>query len=80
MARKDSINRNAEGYPDHTAGMACERVYREQILRHREEMVLHRDIMKNLVGYVRRFMELMGYELVGITYRDLLTGQEWKKK
>lgn len=55
-------------------------MYREQVIRQREETVLHKEIMKNIVGFVRRYMELMGYELVWITYRDPETGQEWKKK
>lgn len=77
---KRGADRNAEGYADHTAGRACRNVYREQVIRQREETVLHKEIMKNIVGFVRRYMELMGYELVWITYRDPETGQEWKKK
>lgn len=73
-------DRNAEGYADHTAGRACRNVHREQVLQQRKETLLHKEIMKNLAGFVRRYMELMGYELVWITYRDPETGQEWKKK
>lgn len=77
---KRGADRNVEGYTDHTAGRACRNVYREQVIRQREEAVLHKEIMKNIVSFVRRYMELMGYELVWITYRDPETGQEWKKK
>lgn len=77
---KKKLCRNAEGYADYTAGKACVNARREQIMRERERAELHKEIMKNLVGYVRRFMELFGYELVWITYRDPETGQEWKKK
>ena len=77
---KKTLSRNAEGYADHTAGQACVNAHREQILRERERAALHKETMKNLVRYVRRFMELFGYELVWITYRDPETGQEWKKK
>lgn len=73
-------DRNAEGYADYTAGRACRNVYHEQLLQQRQETVLHKEIMKNLAKFVRRYMELMGYELVWITYRDPATGQEWKKK
>lgn len=72
-------DRNSEGYADHTAGRACRNVYREQLFQQRQETVLHKEIMKNLARFVRRYMELMGYELVWITYRDPETGQEWKK-
>ncbi len=77
---KDTISRNAEGYVDNTAGTACRNAAREKAVIQRKEAALHKEIMKNLVAYVRRFMELMGYELVWITYRDTKTGQEWKKK
>lgn len=77
---KEAADRNAEGYADPTAGRACRNVYREQMLRQKETEELHKEIMKNLAGFVRRHMELMGYELVWITYRDPETGQEWKKK
>lgn len=77
---KKALSCNAEGYADHTAGRACTNVHREQMIRERERSALHKETMKNLVSYVRRFMELFGYELVWITYRDPETGQEWKKK
>ena len=77
---RKTVNRNAEGYADHTAGAACRNADRERLARQREQTALHKEIMKNLVGYVRRFMELFGYELVWITYRDPETGQEWKKR
>lgn len=77
---KKTLGRNAEGYADHTAGRACANAHREQMIRERQRAALHKEAMKNLVSYVRRFMELFGYELVWITYRDLETGQEWKKK
>ncbi|MCI9426988.1 MAG: hypothetical protein HFI81_04435 [Eubacterium sp.] len=77
---KKTLGRNAEGYADHTAGRACVNAHREQIIRERERAALHKEIMKNLVSYVRKFMGLFGYELVWITYRDPETGQEWKKK
>ena len=74
---KKTLSRNAEGYADNTAGRACANA---QVIRERERAALHKETMKNLVRYVRRFMELFGYELVWITYRDPETGQEWKKK
>ena len=77
---KTTLSRNAEGYVDNTAGRACRSLYREQTMRQKEMATLHKETMKNLVSYVRRFMELFGYELVWITYRDPETGQEWKKK
>ena len=77
---KRSADRNSEGYADHTAGRACRNVYREQVLQQKAETMLHKEIMKNLASFVRKHMELMGYELVWITYRDPETGQEWKKK
>lgn len=77
---KNMLNRNAEGYADHTAGRACGNAHREQIMQKKEMAALHKETMKNLVRYVRRFMELFGYELVCITYRNPETGQEWKKK
>lgn len=80
QSSKRGADRNAEGYADYTAGKACRNVHREQMLRQKEEAVRHKEIMKNIVGFVRRYMELMGYELVWITYRDTETGQEWKKK
>lgn len=77
---RNRADRNMEGYADHTAGRACRNVYREQMLQQKEMAALHKEIMKNLVSFVRRSMELMGYELVWVTYRDPETGQEWKKK
>ncbi len=77
---KGAANRNSEGYADYTAGRACKNVYREQMAHRKEMNVLHREILKSLAGFVSRYLELMGYELVWITYRDPETGQEWKKK
>ena len=80
MQSSKKADRNVEGYADHTAGRACRNVLREQKILERDKTVLHKEIMKNLASFVRRYMELMGYELVWITYRDPATGQEWKKK
>lgn len=75
----DSLNRNAEGYADYTAGEACGNYYREQMEQKRRQEWFDKQAMKNLASFVRRFMDLMGYELVNITYRDPESGQEWKK-
>lgn len=80
MQSSKRADRNIEGYADYTAERACRNVLREQRILEKDQTVLHKEIMKNLASFVRRYMELMGYELVWITYRDPETGQEWKKK
>jgi len=67
--------KNAEGYPDPTAGAACENIEREQWQQEAKRLTA----ISRLIPILKQTAELVGFEVVGrITLRDKETGREYR--
>lgn len=70
------MHRNAEGYPDPTAGAAWSNICKEQKQREAAEK---QAAISTLIHTLRLTTELAGFEIVGrITLRDKTTGKEYR--
>lgn len=63
----DNMGKNAEGYPDPTAGLAWRNIRKEENRREAERMA----VISNLIPLMKQTAELAGFEVVGrIVLRD----------
>lgn len=75
MAIDNRPGRNAEGYPDPTAGAAWNNIRREERQQEAERMA----VISNLIPVMKQTAELAGFEIVGrITLKDKATGKEYR--
>ncbi len=71
----DSMGKNAEGYPDPTAGSAWRNIRKEENRREAERM----SVINNLIPIMKQTAELAGFEVVGrIVLKDKRTGKEYR--
>ena len=71
----DIMNKNAEGYPDPTAGMAWRNIRKEENRKEMEKAA----VISSLVLIIKQTAELAGFEIVGrIALKDKRTGKEYR--
>lgn len=71
----DNMGKNAEGYPDPTAGSAWRNIRKEENRREAERM----SVINNLIPIMKQTAELAGFEVVGrIVLKDKRTGKEYR--
>lgn len=67
--------KNAEGYPDPTAGSAWRNIRKEENRREAERIA----VISNLIPIMKQTAELAGFEVVGrIVLKDKRTGKEYR--
>lgn len=67
--------KNAEGYPDPTAGSAWRNIRKEENRRDAERVA----VIGNLIPIMKQTAELAGFEVVGrIVLKDKRTGKEYR--
>lgn len=72
QGKKESMSRNAEGYPDPTLGAAWANIQRAD-----EEKRLA--LISNLVPQLRQTAAQYGFDIIGrISLRDKRTGKEYR--
>ena len=71
----DNMGKNAEGYPDPTAGSAWRNIRTEENRREAERMA----VIRNLIPSMKQTAELAGWAVVGrIVLKDKRTGKEYR--
>lgn len=69
------MHKNAEGYPDPTAGAAYANMEREQRQQEAKRLIA----ISRLIPVLKQTAELVGFEVIGrITLRDKETGREYR--
>lgn len=70
------MHKNAEGYPDPTAGAALSNIRKEQRQQEEAERLA---AISRLIPVIKQVAELAGFEIAGrITLRDKKTGKEYR--